>query len=400
MLLRWLQETASRPVDSVAVLSGDEQDAQYAAHVEERALSSREALEQVRAHLRRHQKEHIARFADSQATYARAAQLNRESAEFENTEAAMATDALVAKTVELEMANAVERAALAAAVDSYGKTADGIEAARKHKLELEHQLEMMDNFDRRQQSVLDHIRAMYAENQSMMGAVAARQQELREYGREHILKIYGGGKSGRLLQQRQTLTAEELRQLSSMQQRLGDVFDVALLESVTIAGIGDDHGNVAMVQRDLLVPFAQFSINQLHRGNSEDRGNNTGNGLDRVFSALSVPSYGSWEALLTRLEELEHELGVDRVETDTNSGMSALVRELEDEEHGEASHTTTRVAALVEEMRGISTAMENASFPLLEEAMRANHETSEHVVPRLKELTEDFVSQRGWSIGR
>jgi hypothetical protein len=176
------------------------------------------------------------------------------------------------------------------------------------------------------------------------------------------------------------------------------VFDVTLLESVAIAGSGDVHGNGVTIQRDLLVPFAQFAINELTRGKSGDRGNNPGNDLDRVFSALSVPSYGSWESLLERLDELENQRCVDHVETDTASGMDALVRELRNEEHSEDSHTKTRVAALVEEMCRVSGTMEGASFPLLEEVMRANRETSDHVVPRLKELTEDFVSQRGWSV--
>lgn len=400
-LLLWLQETASRPVDSAVTRGGDEQDAQYAAHVEERAVSTRDALEQVRAHLRRHQKEHIARFADTQATYARSAQLNRELADYEAGETTMSTDSLVAEAVELEMSNAVERAALAAAVDTYGKATDQIEAARKHKLKLEHQLEMMDNFDRRQQNVLDHIRAMHAENQSMMGAVAARQQELLTYARERVLEKYGGGKSGRLLQQRQTLTTEELRQLASMRQRLGDVFDRAFVQSVEIAGSGDDDGNdgaARLMQRDLLIPFAEFSINQLKQDGVSDRGDNPGNGLNRVFRALGVPSYGNLKALLQRLDELEKLCGSDQGEANMGSAMNALMRELQDEERGDAPHTKARVSALVEELRRVSDTMEAASFPLLEEAVRANRETSDRIVPRLRVLADDFASQRGWSV--
>lgn len=395
-LLRWLEETASRPVE---VDHGDPEEAQYAAHVEQRAVSSREALEQVRTHLRRHQKEHIARFADTQAAYARAAELTRELQEFEAAMTGLEdVTPAVKEAVKLEMANAVEQAALAAAVDAYENMSEQVEATRKQKQALEQQLETMDSFERRQQQVLDHIRAMYSENRNMMGSVAAKQLELRSFAQEQVNDQFGRGKTGRLLQERQELATEELRQLARIRdQPLSDIFDIASIPSGETSGDGDHEMNGIQPQHDLLLPFAELSVNRLNRSASEAN-HAQAHPLDQVFSALNVPTYKNWSALSQRLDELEARQTNSNEEIQVRELIEKLSRELEDEKRGDAPHTLKRAAAVVEELRHVTTTMEASASPLLEEAIRANLDTREQLVPRLKELTHDFYLQSGWTV--
>lgn len=373
-LREWLEQAAKRDVEAGNTLR-DEDEALYAAHVEAQALPSQDALAQVKTHLRRHQRAHIARFSDTQTAYARArrAAEGLKALDYEVPVSASVESKAVAAAVELEMQQAVERAALAAAEQAFADATSKVETARRHKLELEEKLELLASFDRRQCEVLAHLGAVRDENEALMAAVATKQAEVGAFAERKIVAKHGELQP--LLRRREALAASERAQLTTVELRELD----RAVQSVAVAD---------GVRRDLLVPFAEFYTNQLKRDG------NSSSGFSRVFAALGLSPYSNWEALVQRLEAASD--ARDR-HVQLQALISQLEREVDAERRGDAPDGDAKVQALLDELRGRLNATEEETLPQLESALAANAETASTLVPRVRTLTEDFYARSGWT---
>lgn len=409
----------------------DQEEAEYAAHVAEHTNSSRDALVQVQQLLQQNQKEHIARFLETQTLYAQARQADanvrdlqqQTSKDFDlwdedesNTMDDLLLSAsqsiksdpkrLIADTVRLEVEIKAQRAALDVAKQTYETLVQQIETSRRQKEDLDEKLELMRSFEQRQREILDQLDLMFQQNQEITAAMGARREELQRFVSENLQLKYEH-KSGNAMETWLKLMSEELRSLSSSTLPLTN-FDTAV-KSVELTM--DDHRNrgTATTRREVVmtVPFSDFYINQIqHERGSDDststnggglnqrhQGANAG-GLNQVLSAMRVPEYGSWDKMLTMLQQRDQNIQV--ASRMLHERLKMLALQPPDDQH--ATSNGSQVQALLSDVRSRTEEIHTRAFPALKEIVATNFNTVEKVLVRLHTAVDDWFEQRGFSV--
>lgn len=434
--MQWLTELATTQGSDLLSFA-DQEEVEYAAHVAEHTSSSRDALAQVQHLLQTNQKEHIAKFLETQTLYAKAQQASaracalqqQASRDFDlwdeeesgsmdgpsvSSSPASESDSkrVIADTVRLEMEAKAQRAALDVAKQTHEALAQQIQASKQQKADLDQKLELMRSFEQRQREILDQLDLMFQQNQEVTVAMGPRQEQLRSFVCEHLQHEYAH-KSEVMLETWRKLMSEELRSLSSTT-RL-DKLDTAV-KSVELTMDAHQHHATAAPPRQevaMAVPFSEFSINQIQHarggddittgnGAHRDQEANTG-GLIQVLNAMRVPEYGSWGKVLTTLQQHDHQGQVAARMLHERLEMLALQPQ-EDQQQTQIRkcHLSTssgpQVQALLGDVRSRTEEMQTAALPALEEIVATNAETVKKELVRLHTAVDAWFEQRGFSV--
>ncbi|KAF1316101.1 Aspartate aminotransferase, partial [Globisporangium splendens] len=406
-LTEWIIASAKN-ADSLATQTQEE--AEYAAHVEEHTISSHDTLTQVQDLLRRNQQEHIKKFLETQRMYAKVRQLKEAIHELKKSsrydlwneispasaqegngcalsladpgEDKLTTNA-AARTVDLEIECNAQQASLNAAKQTYESMTQQIEASKQQKLDLDEKLELMRTFDARQQEMIDHIDTIYRQNHTAMLSIAQKQEQLQRFVHD---KLHPGyiRQSEAALEKWWRLVLEEVRRFSSVQLARVDT----TVKSVAMT-LSDAHGTTTR-HVNLAVPYPDFYINQIQQ-ESRDSSSKQQHGFGKVFQALKIPEYGSWSKVLSRL--------LSNWEDNAAETLHARLEKLEQYLHeDQTQHDSGRVDELLADIKSTVESLQSSALPQLEDIMMTNDATRNEVLPRLHSSIENWFLQSGWSV--
>lgn len=383
---------------------------------------------QVQQLLQKNQKEHIAKFLETQTLYAKARQASAKASDLQhvsrdfdlwNEEGNSSNmdkpslpsshtsesdpKRLIADTVRLEVEINAQRAALDVAKQTHEALMQQIQTSRQQKVDLDQKLELMRTFEQRQREILDQLDLMFQQNQEITAAMGARQEQLQHFVGEHLQHKYEHT-SGVMVETWWKLMSEELRSLSSTV-RL-DKLDTAV-KSVELAV--DDHryqATAAPARREvaMAVPFSEFSINQIqHERSTGTSTSSNGGGLTQLLNAMRVPEYGSWGKVLTLIQQRDHHGQVAARMLHERLEILALQPQEDQQPQLRSSHHSTssnrpQVQALLADVQSTTEKMQTAAFPALEEIVATNADTVEKELVRLHAAVDDWFEQRGFNI--
>lgn len=392
----------------------DPEEEEYAEHVEEQTQSGHDALMQVQMLLRRNQKEHIARFIATQTTYVKAQQLNatidrhfletgsgsldlagyedlwgksprvqvgqkRSAADGPGSENNGA-DELLTETMELELKQQTQNAALHIASELYDRLTRQMQVARQQKLTLEHKLERMRTFDQRQQEIIAQIREMHQQCQSLLSTLTQKQMGIRQRIRDTIVPSYHQ-KTTEYVTRWRSLVMEELRMSASV--RLNRIETVR--KSVAL----DVHSDSKQYRRsEIQVPLPDLYVNQIQDNYSPK------NGYKRIFRALGVPEYGNWFKLMNSIQSMQEKRAMN-----LSQEFALLEQALKDETESHAhAYDARRVQELLLKLQQTTREMCETCSPLLSDLVSVNGETMDQVVPRLQQCIDNWYDQSVWAL--
>lgn len=393
-LLEWLHALATQRNNNA---NEDDEDAAYAAHVAQHTLSSHDALAQVQALLQRTQQKHIAQFVTTQALYAQAqqAQLHVREMQAESHSASglhiwstpassdTATQQLMSDTLELEIALHAQQAALDVARDTHATLSERIESAKQQRAALDDKLALLATFETRQRAMLEQLQALHVQNREAAMHIVPHQAHVVAQSKQ--LQRQFTGRTDALVTSWQERMRDELRAFAST--------SLAPLDTA-VQTIALDATSAATQDVPLARPFTSFAIRAMQHeavdGHVLDSRSATP-GLARVLSALDVPVYSSWHALLLMLQQKEPQR-VTAVETlATRQELLARLARAHTED-------AARAQSALDDVRRATDALQTAVFPLLEDVVETNSETQERALARLRVAIDDWFEQRGWQV--
>lgn len=387
----------------------DPEEEEYAAHVEEQTQSGDDALVQVQMLLRRNQKEHIARFMATQTTYVKAQQLNatigqhcletgsgsldsaydelwgttpsrvqvgqKRSASDETN----GTDELLTETMELELTQQMQSAALQIASGRYDQLNRQMQVAKQQKMTLEHKLELMRTFDQRQQEIITQISDMHQQCQSLLSTLTQKQASIRQQIRDTLMPRYHQKTTEQVARWR-SLVMEELRIFASV--RLDRIETVR--KSVAVA----THRGDSKCRMEIQVPLPELYVNQI-QGNDAHK-----NGFKRIFRAIGVPEYGNWFKLVDSIQSMQRKRTVN-----LSHEFALLEQALKDETESHAhAYDTKRVHQLLQQLEQTTRELRETCTPPLSDLLSVNSETMDRIVPRLQQCIHNWYEQRAWAV--
>lgn len=394
----------------------DPEEEEYAAHVEEQTQSGYDALMQVQMLLRRNQKEHIARFIATQTTYVKAQQLNatidqhcletgsgsmnladyddlwgkaprvqvgqKRSASDGPGSETNGTDELLTETMELELTQQMQSAALQIASERYDQLARQMQVAKQQKMTLEHKLELMRTFDQRQQEIIAQISEMHQQCQSLLSTLIHKQAGIRQQFQDTIMPSYHQKTKEQVARWR-SLVMEELRIFASV--RLDRIETVR--KSVAVATHGELNGD-SKRHMEIQIPLPELYVNQI-QDNATPK-----NGFKRIFRAMGVPEYGNWSKLVDSIQSIQEKRTMN-----LNHEFALLEQAVKDESEGLAhAYDAKRVQKLLQQLQQTTRELRETCSPPLSDLLSVNSETMDHIVPRLQQCIGNWYEQRAWAV--